>query len=295
MYYKIPLNFQREVILHTLKNTQNHLLVEGTPSILGIFGPPGEGKTVMCKQILEDMGANIQVMSVVEFESEDAGKPAERLRNKYNKAHAHLVAAPNNISALIIDDADTAFGKWNGDVQYTVNTQIIIGELMQLANNEKIRKVPIILTGNDFSKMYYPLRRSGRMINFFWNPDMQDRLDSVQMLFDWLTIEECSSLITSIETFASANNLVRPPISFYSSVKGKLVDDELWLRVCYERRNTDDMGYLNKIILPHNNEYSYEQVINLCKKELTRIKKSNKDYSGGEIYGYNQDQDQHTN
>ena len=153
MYYKIPLNFQREVVLHTLKNTQDHLLVEGTPSILGIFGPPGEGKTVMCKQILEDMGANIQIMSVVEFESEDAGKPAERLRNKYNKANDHMLEAPNNISALVIDDADTAFGKWNGDVQYTVNTQIIIGELMQLANNEKIRKVPIILTGNDFSKM----------------------------------------------------------------------------------------------------------------------------------------------
>lgn len=283
MYYKIPLRFQREVILHTLKNTQEHLLVEGTPSILGIFGPPGEGKTVMCKQILADLGACIQVMSVVEFESEDAGKPAERLRNKYMIANEHLFSSTDSISALIIDDADTALGKWSGDVQYTVNTQIIIGELMQLATNEKSRKVPIILTGNDFSKMYYPLRRSGRMTNFFWNPKPSERLDSVQMLFNWLTMDECLTLINSIEQFASANDLVRPPISFYSSIRGKLVDEELWSRICHERRNADDMTYWGNVILPHFNQYSCAQIIDLCEEELKQIKAGNQDYSVGVI------------
>ena len=86
MYYKVPLRFQKEITLHELKNTQKNLLVEGTSSILGIYGPPGEGKTVMCKQVLEDLDVHIEKMSVGEFESMDAGKPAERLKENESSA-----------------------------------------------------------------------------------------------------------------------------------------------------------------------------------------------------------------
>ena len=84
MYYKIPLRFQKEIILHILKNTQENLLIDGTPSILGIFGPPGEGKTVMCKQVLDDLGVYTEKMSVSEFENKDAGRPVERLKEIYS-------------------------------------------------------------------------------------------------------------------------------------------------------------------------------------------------------------------
>lgn len=285
MYYKIPIRFQREVILHILKNTQPNLLIDGTPCILSIYGPPGEGKTEMCKQILNDLGAKTVVMSISEFESENAGEPAEILRRKYEEAEQYLLSSPNNISVLLIDDIDTAIGNWGEGVQYTVNTQIIVGELMQIANSEKRRKVPIILTGNDFTKIYNPLKRSGRMTSYYWEPDSDERLDSVQMIYSWLSVSECITLIDNCEQYAADNELPRPPISFYSTIQGKLCDDELWGLFYKARQSCDNLSYISNIVLPEQNLYSLEHIITICCNELIRIKTSHESFIGGNTDG----------
>lgn len=247
MFYKVPLRFQKEIILHVLKNTQEQLLVEGTSAILGIFGPPGEGKTVMCKQVLDDLGVHIEKMTVSEFESRDAGKPVERLKELYSKARENLLSTSDGKSVLIIDDIDTAIGNWGSMTQYTVNTQIIVGELMQIASDRKERKVPIIITGNDFSKIYYPLRRSGRMTSIYWEPSGEVRLDSVQMLFPWLPINDCKKYIFEPENFAKEIKTMRPPISFYSTIKSKIFDDVLWKQLLEERQKTMDTSYIDNL------------------------------------------------
>lgn len=68
-----------------------------------------------------------------------------------------------------------------GDTQMTVNNQIVVGTLMNLADNptrvsigqdwresDMTHRVPIIFTGNDFSTLYAPLIRDGRMDKFYW-------------------------------------------------------------------------------------------------------------------------------
>lgn len=285
MYFKIPIRFQQEVILHTIKNTQSNLLVDGTPCILSIYGPPGEGKTEMCKQILNDIGAKIIIMSISEFESENAGEPAKILRKKYKEAEKYLLSSYNNISVLLIDDIDTAIGNWGKDVQYTVNTQIIIGELMQIANSEKKRKVPIILTGNDFSKMYYPLKRSGRMTSYYWEPNHDERLDSVQMVYYWLSVSECNELIKRCEHYCANNALPRPPISFYSTINAKLCDDELWSSFYQARQYCDNISYMNNLILPEKTTYTLDYITTMCYKELSRIKTGCNSFIGGNADG----------
>lgn len=273
MYYKVPLRFQREVMLHVLKNTQSNLLVDGTSTILGIFGPPGEGKTVMCRQVLEDMGVTIEKMSVSEFEHRDAGVPVERLRNLYYSARDKILSDKNAMAALIIDDADTAFGNWGEMTQYTVNTQILIGELMQLANDEKERKVPIIITGNDFSKIYAPLRRCGRMLSFYWNPTKEERIDSVKMIFPWLSLDECIYYVSCIEEFAKKIGGKRPSISFYATIKNKLFDDDLWEQVLEKRQKTMDESFISELSLEQNQrKISLDEIINKSKDELENIK-----------------------
>ena len=42
-----------------------------------------------------------------------------------------------------------------------------------------IRRVPIIVTGNDLSTLFAPLIRDGRMSKFYWEPT---RLDLVNIL-----------------------------------------------------------------------------------------------------------------
>jgi hypothetical protein len=41
---------------------------------------------------------------------------------------------------------------------------------------EEIPRVPIIATGNDFSTLYAPLIRDGRMDKFYWSPTFEDRV-----------------------------------------------------------------------------------------------------------------------
>lgn len=40
----------------------------------------------------------------------------------------------------------------------------------------QIPRVPIICTGNDFSTLYAPLIRDGRMEKFYWSPTREDRI-----------------------------------------------------------------------------------------------------------------------
>ena len=87
-------------------------------------------------------------------------------------------------------------GRVDQFTQYTVNTQLVHGTLMNIADNptnvqlpgsydsEPIQRIPIILTGNDFSTLYAPLTRDGRMDKFFWEPDRADRIGIAAGMFE---------------------------------------------------------------------------------------------------------------
>ncbi len=46
----------------------------------------------------------------------------------------------------------------------------------------QIPRVPIVCTGNDFSTLYAPLIRDGRMEKFYWNPTREDRIGAMPNL-----------------------------------------------------------------------------------------------------------------
>lgn len=70
---------------------------------------------------------------------------------------------------------------------------MVSGTLMNIADNpnrvsvfqvwrdsDLVQRVPIIVTGNDFSTLFAPLVRDGRMAKFYWEPD---RIDLINILF----------------------------------------------------------------------------------------------------------------
>lgn len=82
------------------------------------------------------------------------------------------------------------FCSYLGNTQVTVNNQIAAGTLMNLADNptrvsigqdwresDITNRIPIILTGNDFSTIYAPLIRDGRMEKFYWYEIDGTRID----------------------------------------------------------------------------------------------------------------------
>lgn len=99
------------------------------------------------------------------------------------------------MSALVINDLDAGVGRLV-NTQCTVNNQIVVATLMNLCDNptnvsvgeqwiqgEKLSRVPIIVTGNDFTKLYAPLIRDGRMEKYYWQPSMKDRVQILTRMF----------------------------------------------------------------------------------------------------------------
>lgn len=223
----IPERFEKRVLIHAVRISQAKL--NNAPLILGISGPPGEGKTFQCDAVLKRIGYKTYRMSAGEFESADAGVPAEKLRTIYDDAKKY-VETETKYAAIIIDDADVAFGNWGELVQYTVNTQNVIGQLMSLADTTASTsvRIPIYFTGNDFGKLYGPLKRTGRMDFFHWAPQFIEKVRAVFFGFECLSIQEAEELVSFVNALCQEYNLQEAPISFYSSLKSFLFDENIW-------------------------------------------------------------------
>lgn len=213
----VPARFQAEIRSHLILNYAEHLHY---PLILGIFGSPGNGKTFQLRSTLRKMGVSILSISAADLESERAGEPGKLVVATYVMA-ANAIAK-GDPAAIVIDDFDTTVGEWEYNTG-TVNHQQVIAQIMHLADSpeqlEKIgtvRRVPIFLTGNDFSKLYPPLRRPGRMLSFFWSPDSSEMEAIVSTILDFLPPEPLKSLVAKYQM---------APISFFAEIRVRLLRD----------------------------------------------------------------------
>ncbi|KAI8473751.1 MAG: hypothetical protein J3K34DRAFT_164814 [Monoraphidium minutum] len=214
--YFIARRYLDKVALHMVKN---YLVDSGTldpslnvPLILGIWGPKGCGKTFQLELAFKKLGVEAVVMSAGELESEIAGKPGRLIRERYRKA-ADMGKVRGKLTALVINDIDAGLGHY-ANTQITVNNQVVVGTLMNICDHPKqvsisqewregdyIRRVPIIVTGNDFSTLFAPLVRDGRMEKFFWNPEFEDKVEIVLQMYkdDGVSRAEVEQLLTRFD------------------------------------------------------------------------------------------------
>lgn len=222
--WHVPERFRREVLIHLFKNL-HPAPAPGTPLILGIHGPFGEGKTQQCTQILQGLRAHVELVSGGELESVDAGEPARLIRQRYVRCGAAKRSSPTGVVALVFNDIDAAIGDWGDRVQYTVNRQHIFGELMHLADfptvvdGARTPRVPIIVTGNDFTKLYGPAVRAGRMRSFAWIPTDGEKADMLTRIFPELSRDQCAKAVAMFPG---------QPIAFFAHVRNQIADDAIW-------------------------------------------------------------------
>ena len=230
MAYYISPRFLDKLAVHI---TKNYLTLDGVrvPVILGIHGRKGEGKTFQCELVFERMGIEVVHISGGELESPDAGDPARLIRLRYREA-AELVRVRGVMAVLMINDLDAGAGRFDALTQYTVNTQLVNNTLMNIADNptnvqlpgsyddKPIQRVPILATGNDFSTLYEPLVRDGRMEKFFWQPDRNDRVGIVGGIFepDNLGQRQIEQLV---DTFP------QQAIDFYGALRARIYDEQV--------------------------------------------------------------------
>lgn len=212
MKITIPKQFQKVVNEHLVGNI---LDLADFPVILSIFGEPGMGKTFQLRKLLEHYGFRVHSINAADLESDRAGEPTKLLRKEYVTASAELTDGIG--AAIIIDDIDTTLGEWE-TYTGTVNHQDLIAFFMHIADSPKtmenisssLRRVPIFFTGNDFSKLYKPLRRPGRMNLYEYKPSIEEKILVVASMFG-------RRYLSNIAEYINAHQ--DTPIAFYANIK----------------------------------------------------------------------------
>lgn len=253
----IPERFYKEIGLHIFKNwyaNKHHNY--HTPLILAISGPPGMGKTYQTQKVLDFMGIKKFIMSGTEFESKNAGVPAENMQKMYKEISEDIFYKKIEYGAIVIDDADAAIGKWDGLVQYTMNRQLIIKSLIDIADNpfelriiddngsinlHETCRIPFIITLNDETKMYEPLIRNGRTVIFPWKPEEKDIIPILDNIFDGIIfVDENEHIIHNYNLYIKILKYAKEeakieinelPIALFADIKSKLLDDSLWKKL----------------------------------------------------------------
>lgn len=252
--YHVPTRFLERVAVHVSKNVlkdKGALGATPTPLILGIWGEKGCGKTFNVELACRKMGMLPIVTSAGELEDSTAGEPGAMLRRRYLQA-ARAMRETGKLCCLIISDLDAGIGRFKDDLG-TVNNQITHGTLMNICDDPTLvsegtvwrtdfkstnARVPIIVTGNDFGKLYAPLTRDGRMDLWMWEPNREEVVEMLEAMMqdDGLTRECCETLV---DTFPNQ------PLDFFGAARARVYDDavrELVLRVGLDGLNDALVG-----------------------------------------------------
>lgn len=221
--------FMDKLVVHITKNFLKLPNIK-IPLILGVWGGKGQGKSFQCELVFKKMGINPIMMSAGELESGNAGEPAKLIRQRYREA-AEIIRK-GNMCVLFINDLDAGAGRMGGTTQYTVNNQMVNATLMNIADNptnvqlpglynkQENARVPIVVTGNDFSTLYAPLIRDGRMEKFYWAPTREDRIGVCKGIFRTDNVPD-EAVVKIVDSFPGQS------IDFFGALRARVYDDEV--------------------------------------------------------------------
>ncbi|KAF8061070.1 Ribulose bisphosphate carboxylase/oxygenase activase [Scenedesmus sp. PABB004] len=221
--------FLDKITIHIAKNFMDLPKIK-VPLILGIWGGKGQGKTFQCALAFKKLGISPIVMSAGELESGNAGEPAKLIRTRYREASD--IIKKGKMCSLFINDLDAGAGRMGEATQYTVNNQMVNATLMNIADNptnvqlpgvyknEEIPRVPVICTGNDFSTLYAPLIRDGRMEKYYWNPTREDRIGVCMGIFQEDQVSR-GDVEVLVDTFPGQS------IDFFGALRARVYDDKV--------------------------------------------------------------------
>jgi hypothetical protein len=224
----VPKRFEDEVLVHAYVAGAAE---SGVPLILGIQGPPGDGKSFQCRVVAKRRMLRMSSIHAAELAHKYEGEPVGLLRQAYVSLAAEL-SAQDLAGFLIIDDFDMGVAGVKTGRTYTVNTQLLTSFLMSLCDDPLLkgqlrRPAPIIVTGNDLGCLYGPLRRQGRMAFFEWEPTRDERSEIVSRVLELQSREQALQRV--LERFDGM------PVSFFGQVASEM-KRRLALKVIREQR-----------------------------------------------------------
>ncbi|MFG3711931.1 AAA family ATPase [Micromonospora sp. NPDC049460] len=211
----IPPRFHKSILSHAISVAA----FPKYPLLLAVQGRPGDGKSYQTRESLRAGGFVVFALSAAMLGGSHEGDSVQGVRDLYGRARAYR-EAPNSrgYPALLLEDFDLSPANQRANSRYTVNSQLLVGFLMNLADDISMCDVgttdryPIFLTGNDFSSMHGPLMRPGRSNIFTWEPNADERSQVVftmlQPYIPQLSMNEAAKL---------SNKYSAAPLAAYSA------------------------------------------------------------------------------
>lgn len=170
--------FEKIILTHVislyLKDNELYL----PPIFLLIEGVAGEGKTSQAIASCIQHGIKVVYISGSQLSGSHEHDAIDVMEAVYKQA-LMLREQKENVS-IIIDDFHLSNASIDTNVKRTINSTLLTGYLMNLTQNKSEAKIPIILTGNDFSQIYKPLVRAGRADQFKWIPNYEEKRNIVR-------------------------------------------------------------------------------------------------------------------
>ncbi|NJM39285.1 MAG: AAA family ATPase [Anaerolineae bacterium] len=235
------------VVLHLVKN---HLSGANPALMLAIQGRAGEGKTFQIRMICSAAGAYMIPVSGGSLSAGDGYSAADKIQSIYRFASA-LRESTGAMTAVVIDDFDLSVASAIGN---SLDAQFMTGVLMNLADdphhcgNARTHRIPMILSGNNFTFLHGPLTRHGRMTFFEWAPTSEQRKRIVRAMFTGLLTGED---LAGTDQLLHANR--HQPLSFFAALKDDLVNQVLIGDM--HQQGGIDLEHLNQVVANRRGTY----------------------------------------
>ena len=152
------------------------------PRLLAIQGPAGDGKTEMTTLVCSHLGCHVLFVAGAALAGKHEGDARNALLNVLDEG-LRLAASDGRPAVLVVDDIDRSVAALLHNTGHTINSQLLIGALHDLGNDRQWAetgphlRVPIFLTGNNFSCLPETVVRPGRMRFLSWRPSWSDKAD----------------------------------------------------------------------------------------------------------------------
>ena len=269
----VPTIFRNKIISHILKNATPRL---ASALFLGVQGAPGEGKSFQTRATLAQAKVETFHISGSQLSGRHEGDSIDSIKNCYQKASENVIKSGNE-TCIVIDDLDLSVVSTMKQREYTVNSQLLCGFLMNLSDNPNLcggmrtRRIPIICTGNDFTALYAPLVRHGRFDIFDWNPTVEFKIQVAKNILTGF-VEGIAN--AKFDAFVSA--YAKMPISFFSGLRSDIV--ELWISTVIDNLEAVDLAAARRAL------QNLEAPVPLSKlHDLAAMRKKTRplDYIGG--------------
>ena len=269
----IPDRFKNRILWHIIYNYCNFRGVS-FPLYLAVQGGKGEGKSYMIQKVCVVNHISYHCLSGAELCGSFEGDSAKAFISEYesicNDAYLN-----RKLSCLVIEDFHKSIATNNGsNITKTANADILIGRMMNLSDNPYRHgiRVPIILTGNDFTTIYSPLTRNGRMDFFDWIPTFEEK--------EYIVYHMYSKFFPSI-SFEDVHNLVlkykEMDIAFFQSITNDFMIQSIQSTIKSFENISDHVTIDNIENMIKDSftkmYYSYDEIIRCAKNRYMQVPK----------------------